>query len=70
MGDDDVPSEMAEWDRWGGQVMRRLDDGWCIAVDRDTMLCRIYEMRPGVCREFQMGAAECVTQRQALTVRR
>lgn len=43
--------------------MARLDDGWCSALDRNTMLCSIYANRPWICREFEMGSAECVTQR-------
>jgi len=66
MGDDDPPPEFVLTDQWGGQVMRRLDDGWCAAVDRITMLCRIYERRPGVCRDFAVGESECLTERQAL----
>jgi Fe-S-cluster containining protein len=66
MGDDDVPEQFTESDRWGGQVMARLDDGWCAALDRNTMLCRIYPLRPMVCRDFQVGAAECLTERRAL----
>jgi Fe-S-cluster containining protein len=66
MGDDDPPAEFVATDQWGGQVMKRLDDGWCAAVDRVTMLCRIYERRPGVCREFAVGESECLTERRAL----
>jgi uncharacterized protein len=66
MGDDDPPPEYIATDQWGGQVMKRLDDGWCAAVDRMTMLCRIYERRPGVCREFAVGESECLTERLAL----
>ena len=66
MGDDDPPPEYVATDKWGGQVMKRLDDGWCAAVDRVTMLCRIYERRPGVCREFAVGNSECLTERLAL----
>jgi Fe-S-cluster containining protein len=66
MGDDDPPPEYVVTDKWGGQVMKRLDDGWCAAVDRMTMLCRIYERRPGVCREFAVGDSECLTERLAL----
>jgi uncharacterized protein len=68
MGEDDPPGEFIATDRWGGQVMRRLEDGWCAAVDRNTMLCRIYERRPGVCRDFRMGASECLTERLALNL--
>ncbi len=63
MGEDDVPAGMIEIDRWGGQVMVRLEDGWCVALDRRTMLCRIYERRPTVCRDFQVGSGDCITAR-------
>lgn len=66
MGDDAPPIEFVETDRWGGQVMRRLDDGWCAALDRKTILCRIYEQRPGVCRDFPVGSDECLTERKAM----
>ena len=65
MGDDDPPQAFVETDTWGGQVMARKDDGWCAALDRDTMRCRIYERRPGVCRDFEMGGSECITERSS-----
>lgn len=63
MGDDDVPEEYTARDRWDGHVMARLDDGWCAALDRGTMLCRIYQRRPGVCREYEMGGDDCLLER-------
>jgi Fe-S-cluster containining protein len=66
MGDDDVPLELIEVDRWGGSVMARLEDGWCAALDRDTMLCRIYERRPAVCRDYPVGESDCIAQRSML----
>lgn len=65
MGADDVPQRFIATDAWGGSVMARGEDGWCTALDRDTMLCTIYEQRPGVCREFEMGGGDCVTERSA-----
>lgn len=56
---------MTEASTWGGTVMRRLDDGWCTALNRDTLLCSIYAERPGVCRDYQMGGAECMAERAA-----
>ncbi len=44
--------------------MKRLDDGLCSALDRDTYLCSIYENRPWVCRKFAMGSYECITERK------
>lgn len=60
-----VPARMTEASAWGGTVMRRLDDGWCTALNRDTLLCSIYAERPGVCRDYQMGGAECMAERAA-----
>lgn len=63
MGDDEVPLELTERDAWGGLVMRRLADGWCAALDRATMLCSVYERRPTVCRDFELGSSDCVAER-------
>ncbi|MFC4257656.1 YkgJ family cysteine cluster protein [Marinobacter lacisalsi] len=61
--DTGVPERHIARDRWGGETMRRLDDGWCSALDRDTFLCTIYENRPWICREFEMGSDECLDER-------
>jgi uncharacterized protein len=61
--DTGVPTKFIEHDQWGGRTMRRLNDGWCAALDRDTMLCTIYEQRPWVCREFATGSDECLVER-------
>jgi uncharacterized protein len=63
MGEDDIPPELIEVDRWGGQVMARLDDGWCTALNRATMLCAVYERRPSVCRDYQVGGSDCIAER-------
>lgn len=63
MGDDSVPAHLSIEDTWGGEVMRRLDDGWCAALDRNTMMCTIYERRPLVCGEYEMGGLACVEER-------
>ena len=67
MGDDDIPARFTVEDQWGGEVMRRLDDLWCAALDRDTMKCSIYERRPIVCRDFQMGESDCIGERSRLS---
>ena len=63
--DTGVPDRYIEVDSWGGRRMARLDDGWCAALDRNTMLCSMYEQRPGICRELAMGEDECVSERTA-----
>jgi Fe-S-cluster containining protein len=63
MPEDDVPEALTALDAWGGTVMARLDDGLCAALDRQTMLCTIYERRPTICRDFEMGGYDCITER-------
>ncbi|MBU1055404.1 MAG: YkgJ family cysteine cluster protein [Proteobacteria bacterium] len=63
--DTGVPDNFIEIDKWGGMTMKRMEDGWCSALDRNTMLCNIYENRPWVCREFEMGEYECIYERAA-----
>jgi len=60
-----VPERYIDIDKWGGSVMARLEDGWCAALDRNTMMCTIYEQRPLICREFEEGEYECIAERKA-----
>lgn len=69
MGADEVPLRYLDEDQWGGSVMRRLEDGWCAALDRNTMMCRIYQRRPEVCRVYEMGASDCVLERKIFFAR-
>ncbi|BAO64484.1 fe-s-cluster oxidoreductase [Pseudomonas sp. Os17] len=64
--DTGVPERFIDTDDWGGEVMRRLDDGWCAALDRDSMRCSIYELRPLICREFELGEADCLSERRGI----
>jgi len=63
--DTDVPDKFVETDTRGEMSMARLEDGWCSALDRNTMRCSIYEKRPWICREFEMGEYECLSARAA-----
>jgi Fe-S-cluster containining protein len=63
--DTGVPDRFIEIDKWGGRTMARLDDGWCSALDRNMMICMIYEKRPWICREYEMGGYECISERAA-----
>jgi len=65
ISDTGVPDNYTEIDEWGGRRMFRLDDGWCSALDRNTMRCMIYENRPKICRDFEMGEYECISERAA-----
>lgn len=61
--DTGVPDQYISVDKWGAETMLRLDDGWCSALDRETLRCSIYENRPLICREFEMGSYDCRTER-------
>lgn len=63
ISDTNVPRQYIRVDNYGSETMLRLDDGWCSALDRDTLLCSIYENRPWICREFEMGSYECLNER-------
>ena len=61
--DTGVPDEHVSRDELGAETMLRLDDGWCSAMDRETFMCSIYENRPLICREYEMGSYECRNER-------
>ena len=63
ISDTGVPEAHILRNEWGQETMLRLEDGWCSAVDRETFLCTIYESRPLICREFEMGSYECINER-------
>jgi len=63
LGDTRVPGHLVVSDAWGGEVLERLDDGWCAALDRQTLRCSIYAYRPQVCRDVAMGGCECLDAR-------
>ena len=68
ISDTGVPSQHIHVDEHGSETMLRLDDGWCSALDRDTLMCSIYENRPWICREFEMGSYECRDERAVAVV--
>jgi len=54
---------MLTTDKSGRPVMKqREDDKSCVALDRETNLCTIYENRPTVCREFNTDSGQCIEQ--------
>lgn len=58
-----VPGHWVVCDAGGAEVLDRLDDGWCVALDRQSFQCRIYGRRPALCRAVTMGGAECLGAR-------
>ncbi len=56
---DQVAAELVVRDANGIEMMARGDDGWCVALDRATRRCSIYETRPATCRRFVMGGGYC-----------
>lgn len=62
ISDTGVPERHIAVDKYGGETMLRLEDGRCSALDRDTQMCTIYENRPWICREFEMGSYECINE--------
>lgn len=61
-----VPERFNETDVWGGRTMARLDDGWCAAQNRDTLMCDLRAAAPdlpGVCNG--QGRVCCGAARQS-----
>ena len=56
---DDVPARFMDVSDAGLDVMKRGEDGWCVALDGATHRCSIYETRPQICRKFHMGGPYC-----------
>jgi Fe-S-cluster containining protein len=63
ISDTGVPSQHIYTDQYGGKSMLRLDDGQCSALDRESKMCSIYDNRPWVCQEFEMGSYDCLNER-------
>lgn len=57
--DDQVPEDLTTHSPEGLHVLRRGEDGWCVALDRAHMNCGIYETRPSACRRFAMNGPYC-----------
>ena len=64
MPDDVVPARFIARDERDLEVMARGEEGWCAALNLDTMQCSIYEQRPYICRGFAMGGPYCLSERE------
>lgn len=65
MPGDVIPAWLVEHDEHGLAHMAQHEDGWCVAVDRDSMRCTIYASRPQLCRDFATGSHACRDEREA-----
>jgi Fe-S-cluster containining protein len=63
--DDVVAAELLQQVGSGPPRMRHGADGACIALDRHSSRCTIYETRPAACRRFTMDGAYCRSVRRA-----
>ena len=63
MPEDSPPKALIVVDEHGLSVLAKDDDGWCVALDRETFRCTIYEQRPQVCRDFREGGSDCRAER-------
>lgn len=62
--DDSLPQRTTDANAQSPEVMARAEDGWCVALERLSMRCGIYEARPDACRRFTMGAGYCRAVRE------
>lgn len=64
MPEDAIPAWFTHRDTHGLEQMAKGEDGWCVALDRDSMRCSIYAQRPAMCRKFAMGGPYCRDERK------
>ena len=64
--DDQVPGELTEITEDYYSIMKQGPDGWCVALDRQTFRCTIYNKRPYLCREYAVGDYDCLNERVKL----
>lgn len=62
--EDRIPDHLTTYSREGLHVMKRGEDGWCVALNGVQMSCGIYETRPSVCRRFVMNGPYCKAVRE------
>jgi Fe-S-cluster containining protein len=55
--------DLIEKGKSGGWEMKQRKDGSCLALNRDTLLCTIYEHRPECCRMFNPEGNELCLER-------
>lgn len=65
---DSIPLWALDHDEYGLEIVAKADDGWCVALDRQTMRCTIYAQRPQICAEFAMGGNDCRDERASWTI--
>ncbi len=65
MPEDVIPARLVAHDEHGLETMAKGEDGWCKALDPNTMRCSIYARRPQICRRFVMGGPYCHDERAA-----
>lgn len=63
MPGDRIDPRLVDIDERGLHRMAKDEDGWCVALDRNTMGCSIYQQRPSICRDFAMGGPHCRDER-------
>jgi len=63
MPEDRIPARFLDHDDRGLEIVAKAEDGWCEALDRDSLLCTIYAQRPTICRGFDMGGYDCRQER-------
>ncbi|HBK45110.1 MAG TPA: zinc/iron-chelating domain-containing protein [Xanthomonadaceae bacterium] len=56
---DRIPGHLTARTAHGLLVMARDDEGWCVAIDHNSMRCSIYDDRPSTCRRFVMSGPYC-----------
>ena len=47
-------------------IIKKKEDGFCVFLDTETRLCRIYDQRPKTCSKFSNKGEVCKTIRKCI----
>ena len=54
-----IPLRLLDLSEGSPFMRQRKSDYSCMALNRKTMTCTIYDIRPRVCRTFERGGMQC-----------
>jgi len=50
------------YDQLYAYIPKSKEDGLCVLLNRETMLCSVYENRPKVCRDYELNRCENIRE--------
>jgi len=55
-----IPYSYVTKDEEFGLVMAQDSRGYCKALDKKKMICKLHKIKPDICSEFEAGEGQCL----------